>query len=197
MENPSLGLRERKKLKTREELEATAMRLFAERGFQATTIDNIVSAIEVSKRTFFRYFDSKEAVVLSWIENINQRLIEDFLAAPGDIPPLRSLSEIFCKQAVTFEGEVDRLLALTKLFVESPDLRGAHHTIERSLQDRLTRCVADRLGLDPTNDIRPHLTTGIAFCAKNSAFQLWIASPKERKLSELIKDGFMLIKEIE
>jgi AcrR family transcriptional regulator len=75
-EPPRPGLRERKKAKTRAAIQEQAMRLFRERGYEATTVEQIAEAAEVSPSTFFRYFPTKEAVVM--YDVLDQILIEAF-----------------------------------------------------------------------------------------------------------------------
>ncbi|UQS27498.1 TetR/AcrR family transcriptional regulator [Amycolatopsis thermalba] len=79
----SLSLRERKKLRTRQALAETAVAMFTERGFDATTLDELVDAVEVSKRTFFRNFTSKEDVALTAIK----QLWETCLGVLAERPP--------------------------------------------------------------------------------------------------------------
>src|SRR4249919_1255514 len=64
------GLRARKRQETSERLTRAAIALFLERGFEATTLDDIASAADISRRSFFHYFDSKEEVVFAWHEEI-------------------------------------------------------------------------------------------------------------------------------
>jgi AcrR family transcriptional regulator len=83
------GLRERKKAKTRASIQAHALRLFAKQGYHATTVEQIADAAEVSPSTFFRYFPTKEDVVL--YDDFDPRLIEAFLAQPAELAPVTAL----------------------------------------------------------------------------------------------------------
>ncbi|HYM83991.1 MAG TPA: TetR family transcriptional regulator [Candidatus Dormibacteraeota bacterium] len=88
-DGPRPGLRERKKAKTRASIQEHALRLFRERGYDATTVEQIAEAAEVSPSTFFRYFGSKEDVVL--YDPFDPVLIEAFLAQPASLSPIAAL----------------------------------------------------------------------------------------------------------
>src|ERR1700719_2009310 len=77
------GLRERKRQQTRERLTRMAMALFHERGFEATTLDDIAAAADISRRSFFHYFASKEDVVFAWQEESTAALIAAVVARPA------------------------------------------------------------------------------------------------------------------
>ncbi len=85
----SIGLRERKKLKTRAAIQKEAMRLFLKKGFEATTIEEIAEAVEISPSTFFNYFPSKEDVVLQ--DDLDPLLYVAFASQPPDVNPLAAL----------------------------------------------------------------------------------------------------------
>src|SRR3984957_1030816 len=77
------GLRERKRQQTRERLTRMAMALFLERGFEATTLDDIAAAADISRRNFFHYFASKEDVVFAWQEDSMAALIAAVASRPA------------------------------------------------------------------------------------------------------------------
>jgi AcrR family transcriptional regulator len=91
------GLRERKKAKTRASIQAHALRLFAKQGYHATTVEQIADAAEVSPSTFFRYFPTKEDVVL--YDQFDPQLIAAFLAQPAELGPVtavrRAMRQVF------------------------------------------------------------------------------------------------------
>jgi AcrR family transcriptional regulator len=84
-----LGLRERKKLKTRKAIQENAFRLFAEQGYEATTVEQIAEAAEVSPSTFFRYFPTKEDVVLE--DDYDPLIFEILLGQPAGLSPLEAV----------------------------------------------------------------------------------------------------------
>jgi AcrR family transcriptional regulator len=88
---PSPGLRERKKAKTRAAIQEHALRLFQEQGYDATTIEQIAEAAEVSPSTFFRYFPTKEDVVL--YDDLDPLFIAAFEAQPADLTPIQAMRE--------------------------------------------------------------------------------------------------------
>ncbi|GAA3829664.1 TetR/AcrR family transcriptional regulator [Amycolatopsis tucumanensis] len=99
----SLPLRERKKLRTRQALAETAVAMFTERGFDATTLDELVDAVEVSKRTFFRNFSSKEDVALTAIK----QLWETYLAVLTERPPSGPLLGVLKDALLTTLARLD------------------------------------------------------------------------------------------
>lgn len=83
------GLRERKKAKTMANVQMHAMRLFRELGYNATTVEQIAEAAEISPSTFFRYFSTKEDVVIT--DNYDPLLIAAFEDQPSDLSPLQAV----------------------------------------------------------------------------------------------------------
>ena len=89
VEPPRVGLRERKKAKTRAAIQDHALRLFREHGYDETSVEDIAEAAEVSPSTFFRYFPTKEDVVL--YDAFDPILIEAFLSQPRDLSPIQAM----------------------------------------------------------------------------------------------------------
>ncbi|MGA8016796.1 MAG: TetR family transcriptional regulator [Candidatus Dormiibacterota bacterium] len=83
------GLRERKKARTRASIQQEAMRLFRERGYEGTTVEDIAEAAEVSPSTFFRYFPTKEDVVLR--DDYDELLLQGFLGQPPEMTPIQAV----------------------------------------------------------------------------------------------------------
>ena len=95
----AVGLRERNKLRRREQITEAALRLFAERGFDGVTIDEIADAADVSRRTFFRYFARKEDVILAWKQQMADELRAALAERPEREPPLDAVHRALATRA--------------------------------------------------------------------------------------------------
>ncbi|GAB2813112.1 TetR family transcriptional regulator [Actinocorallia aurea] len=117
-----LPLRERKKLKTRISIQEHALRLFTEQGYEATTVEQIAEAAEVSPSTFFRYFPTKEDTVLT--DEYDPLISEAFHDIPPDVEPVTGLRTVFDDFLSGMGAEdKERMLARLKLTQSVPALR--------------------------------------------------------------------------
>jgi AcrR family transcriptional regulator len=124
------GLRERKKAKTRWAIQEHALRLFAEQGYENTTVDQIAAAAEISPSTFFRYFRTKEDVVVQ--DEFDDQLLEAFRAAGAAQNPLDSLQRSILTAIVGIDaGELEKSRQRMTLIFASPALRA--RTVENVL----------------------------------------------------------------
>ena len=145
------GLRERKKAKTRAAIRDHAMRLFEEQGYAATTVDQIAEAAEVSPSTFFRYFPTKEDVIL--IDDYDPVIVEAIKAQPPDVSPVRALlngmREVFLNLSAEEWATEKRRQAI---YQTVPELRARAMNQTVLAVDMLAGALADRDG-KPHDDI--------------------------------------------
>lgn len=190
MTTPQPGLRERKRLRVRSELIDAALKLFTRRGFEATSVDEIVARAEVSRRTFFRYFDSKEDVVLAFTDRVGDRIREELAARPHGEPPLTAVRRALTPLVELYGTEKDRVLTLFKLTAETAAIRARH--LDR--QDRWQRWLADeiskRLQLDAERDLQPQLVAAVALTTIDVAVRAWLAGGGTVSLSKVVDDAY-------
>ena len=147
---PRPGLRERKKARTRAAIREHAFRLFREQGYDATTVEQIADAAEVSPSTFFRYFPTKEDVVLQddmdllWLEAIREQ--------PPEVGPIAALrAGVHTAFARMGEAEWAQLRETSELALAVPAVRGRMlEELARTIQ-ALAEAVAERAGRDPSD----------------------------------------------
>jgi AcrR family transcriptional regulator len=119
---PEAGLRERKKARTRASLREHALRLFREKGYQATTVEQIAAAAEVSPSTFFRYFPTKEDLVLQ--DDMDTRMIEELERQPPELSAVAAVSAAVRQAFASYTGaDRDRIRETTRLTMTVPEIR--------------------------------------------------------------------------
>jgi AcrR family transcriptional regulator len=163
----SQGLRERKKQRTREQIVDAAMRLFAERGYHATTITDIATAADVAPRTFFAYFASKEAVVFHNVDRDLESLasvLRDRLPSETAFDALRRWIDAMFDQ---WMAEEDEALLRKRLCREHEGLANFEGGIMVRIHELLLEAVADDLD-EPRDALRPRLVTAAAIAALTS-----------------------------
>ncbi|MFI0357955.1 TetR family transcriptional regulator [Actinomadura sp. 9N407] len=169
------GRRERKKRQTRMALIDAALDLFQRKGYEATTIDEIVAAVPVSQRTFFRYFATKEDLVIGLLAEHDQIMLESLAARPAGERPLTALFEalrtVLSGIAESDPADSARFRTVRKVIDANPSLVAAQMARISAAEHDLAQLVAQREGVDPADDIRPHLIVAFHSAAIRVAFE--------------------------
>jgi AcrR family transcriptional regulator len=145
---PPEGLRERKKARTRASIREHALRLFREQGYQATTVEQIAAAAEVSPSTFFRYFPTKEDVVLQ--DDMDTRMIEALERQRAELGPLTAVRAATQEMFAGYDAaDLDVLRETTELTFTVPEVRArALDEFARTIEV-VAEAVAKRAGRGP------------------------------------------------
>jgi AcrR family transcriptional regulator len=188
MQGATSGLRERKKAETREALRAAAIRLFLEHGPSAVTVYDICDAARVSRRTFFNYFESKEAAVFAWDQRLTDELARKLAARPSGEAPLTALRRAMNDTLPSFAAQTG-WHARKELFGVSPELRTKVLYALLRLEDRLAETLTDRIGC-PAGSLYPRVLAGATTSAFRAAFTTWAPENGIEGLRLLIDQGF-------
>jgi AcrR family transcriptional regulator len=142
------GLRERKKARTRASIREHALRLFREQGYHATTVEQIAEAAEVSPSTFFRYFPTKEDVVLQ--DDMDVITLAAFERQPAGLSPIAAFRAAWAETYATLtEEELARLEETSAMTMVIPELRArAVDELSRTIEV-IAQVAAQRTGRDP------------------------------------------------
>jgi AcrR family transcriptional regulator len=177
------GLRERKKQKTRESIQRTALRLFEKQGYEQTTIEQIAAAVEISPSTFFNYFPTKEDVVL--YDAYDPMAIRMFLERPRDEPLNVGVRQVLEGLATVFERDQHLILARGRLFMEVPELRARLWDEAERTQVMIAQLLAERTGRRP-DDFELRVTARIVTGAVLEASLEWMRTNGRHGLVELV-----------
>ena len=181
-------LRERTRRAVREEVASQAWQLFARQGFEGTTVDQIAAAAGMSRRSFFRYFASKENLLLEGLLEAGQRVADDVAARPPEEPVWTALRRGLQPLADELEEHHEYARPLTVMLRES-GLRATVQERRVRLEETLTPLIAERLPDGPHRTIRAAAIAGAAFACLDAAQQAWADDP-DANLAELLDVTF-------
>ncbi|GGT27142.1 TetR family transcriptional regulator [Streptomyces purpureus] len=173
------GLRERKKQRTRDTLVRVALELFTGKGYERTTVDEIAAAVDVSQRTFFRYFASKEEVAFAVQQMVEERFYEALVERPAEEAPFDAMRNAVLSawdtigEAIEAVVPVELHLRMFQVIESTPALLAVHLRRATEMEERIARLIAEREGLDVDADPRPRVAVAAFSGVMRVTGQLW------------------------
>jgi AcrR family transcriptional regulator len=197
---PRPSLRERKKLATRRCIRLVALDLIAERGFSNVTVEDIAAAADVSPRTFFNYFPSKEAVLFGADPG---RAEESLVRLVTDLPDRSALDVLrlvlgeharrAAEEVRALGGDPARWAIQMKAALADPQLRAAQAAHMAQVESRFAGALAERLGTDPDRDPYPALLASAATSVLRATMSFWAASGGGLPVDQLVDAAYQAL----
>jgi AcrR family transcriptional regulator len=183
------GLHQRKRDLVREALARVAWDLFAAEGYEATTVAEIAAAAGVSRRTFFRYFPSKEDVVVETSDALAEDVLAAFARRPLPEPPLVAVHRALRPVLEARLADARQARAIVRLLRESRTLRRAMLERHARMEERLGTLLARRMRADRGKDPTPALLAFVTRALMDTAFNVWY-DQRPRDVGAMIDDLF-------
>jgi AcrR family transcriptional regulator len=179
---PSTGHREQKKQRTKEKLTEAALRLFLERGFEETRIDDIVAEVDLVPRTFFRYFCSKDDALFGWYEIIIKEALAALRARPRGEGVVRALIATVQEVKRAHRSHERIALILHQLGERSPEILARTAAKRYDHQRKIARALASRL--EPSASLVADIVTASIFSVYLVTLDQWAAEGTSKPLEE-------------
>ncbi|WP_225882112.1 acyl-CoA-like ligand-binding transcription factor [Streptomyces aureocirculatus] len=188
-----ISLAERKRQLVADELTEAALQALALKGFDAVTVDEIVTAAGVSKRTFFRYFASKEDVVVQFLAGMGTDIRAELAARPATERPSEALRHAVWVPLGQCADHGERALRVVRLILRTPALHARFLERQAEWRDDLAEELARRLGLDAEAELYPRLAAGMALNAFDTVLHRWSASDGAEDPAALTDRAFTVV----
>jgi len=185
--------RERKRLAVQSDISDVAMRLFEEHGFDGTTIEQIAAEVGLSSRSVFRYFASKEDVVLGHLARAGLELHERLVARPLSESPWVALRAAFDASLAQFDDNPESLRRQSRMMQQTPSLRARHLEKQLRWQQLLVPNIAERLGVDD-GDAGAHALVASALACLDAATTAWAAADDDRPVREVLDAAIAVVR---
>jgi AcrR family transcriptional regulator len=190
------GLRERKKLATRQALSAAALRLAVERGLDNVLVEDIAAEAGVSPRTFNNYFSGKYEAICAIAMDRGRLIGEALRQRPADEPLWEAISHAVLLQHNHVDQVPDKdKIASIRVVVSSPTLQGEYLKAQHVMQRALADAIAERTGTDAATDMFPQIMAGAVMAATQVAMERWIMADPPVALGPLMRQALRQLTE--
>lgn len=169
------GLRERKQQVVRDALHHASIELFTKNGFDATTVDEIAEAAGVSRRSFFRYFESKADLLAENVLNYGAALAESVRRSSPHLSALEVLEETVRSGVQHAAKQEQRTRQTVEIAIRSASARQAYQSRMMDVEDALTEAFAARFKGASKKQINPRLLAGITLAIMNATISSWFS----------------------
>jgi len=183
------GLRERKKLATRQVIGGTAFRLAMERGLENVTVEDIAEAAGVSPRTFNNYFASKPEAIAAIGVDRAVRIGATLCARPAAEPLWDAITAAVLEHYDDVPSPTGEWRDGMRAVLLSPPMRGEYLKTNAAMQRALSEAIAQRTGLDAGRDMLPEVLAGAVTTASQAAVRRWFAADPPVPLRPLVREA--------
>ncbi|MBC7300635.1 MAG: TetR family transcriptional regulator [Nocardia sp.] len=185
------SLRDRQKALIRQDIQRTALRLFAERGFDAVTTEDIAAAAGIGHSTYFRYVTSKEDLLLGALRRAGAAIVGNLQARPAGESPEEALCQASLRWSRAFVADEAALSHWRTAIRTAPHVLDRVAVVGTFERAQLTKLVADRMGARPDEDLGPGLLVHTVLAAAEFAFLRWLDNddPRDPTLHQLTEQA--------
>ncbi|MBF6328704.1 TetR family transcriptional regulator [Nocardia transvalensis] len=185
------SLRDRQKAQIRGDIQRAAVRLFAERGFDAVTTEEIAAAAGIGHSTYFRYVTNKEDLLLGILRRAGAVIVDNLQARPGSESAEEALCQASLRWSRAFVAEEEALGNWRTAIRAAPQVLDRVAVVGQFERAQLTKLVGDRMGAQPDEDIRPGLLVHTLLAAAEFAFLRWLENddPRDPTLHQLTEQA--------
>jgi AcrR family transcriptional regulator len=192
-DTPRPGLRERKRIKLRRSVQTEALRLFDTQGYDQTTVEQITEAADISTTTFYRYFPTKEDVIID--DDYDAILEEIFASTSADEPLVALVRACAAATGAAVEADRDYNLARLRLVATVPVLQARYAGEERRSADLLARLLASQTGRSAT-DYQVELAAAALVAVLFAASRRWAAEQAATPLTTLMDEAVTIVEPV-
>jgi AcrR family transcriptional regulator len=187
------GLRERKRRQTRQRIVDEGLKLFLANGFDATTLDAIAEAADISRRTFFYYFKSKEDIVLAYQSGSIERLRDTIVGESPDRPPLDVVRNALLKLMSTYSAE--EMIPIDRLMISTESLRARKQASYVAQEQALFDALCE-LWPQPKRRAGLRIVAMVSIGVVRLAIEAWRQDGSKRPLKEYLNEMFVNLRHL-